>query len=105
MSQKALEGSIKKWKRIVRDARAIDSGGLNCPLCEEYLDDGCQDCPVYIRIGDHCFGSPWGKWVDHQSEAHAEHSDRHRVPYCKECMRLAKAELTFLESLRKTEGE
>jgi hypothetical protein len=106
MSQEALEGSIKKWKRIVEDTTAMDKAEENCPLCQEVGDGNCEACIVFERTGgESCEGTPYVLWVRHQADCHSIYSNKKRVPHCKECLRLARAELTFLESLRETKGE
>ena len=99
----ALEGSIKKWKRIVRSTKALEKGIQNCPLCREYYHGFCDRCPVKVetsRLG--CEGTPYDAWITHQGEVHSNSDDisKHREPHCKECFSLAKEELAFLESLR-----
>lgn len=106
MSQEALEGSMKKWKRIVRSTNGRDDGAENCSLCQTYYysDRGCSRCPVSIKTGkSSCDGSPWQDWYDHMTEDHDyEDYPFQRQKGCKECLRLAKEELAFLESLRDT---
>lgn len=103
----ALEGSILKWKRIVRSTKAEDDGTANCPLCELFynpylIDERCKGCPVnnseHNVCHKECSGTPYDKWVDHLYHKHG--GQLNRQPYCKECLRLAKEELKFLESLR-----
>ena len=97
---KALEGSIKKWERIVRSTKSEDRQDENCPLCQ-MLPFTCTGCPVNEK-GDHfnCTGTPYLEWATHHDDEHNEGCDLRRHMGCKECMRLAKAELEFLKSLR-----
>ncbi len=96
----ALEGSIKKWERIVRSTQAIDYGDTNCPLCKLFFPiDKCGGCPVAEKSNNWaCENTPHEDWANHQEKEHD--SEYHRQPYCKECLRLAREELKFLESLR-----
>ena len=92
---KALNGSIKKWERIVA---GWSVGGGNCPLCESFERlNFCVGCPVTDAGFPRCVGSPWAKWVRHQCDRH-EAVDETRI-HCPTCLTLAKAELRFLKSL------
>lgn len=100
---KAIEGSIKKWQKIVdylsiKNNRAwyigiidLEQGEDNCPLCKLYPDKDCNGCPVILKTcRDNCIGSPY---IDfHNAWA---------VRNLKLARREAKAELKFLKSLRK----
>ena len=101
MSKEALVRSIKKWKGIVRGT-GTDNGISNCSLCQKYYDNRCRGCPVEkVNNINCCIGSPYNEWDNHFQDVHQELSMPYkRVPYCRECLRLAKAELAFLESLR-----
>ena len=104
-AKEALDGSIEKWDRIVKSTDALDKATENCPLCQKYLNSGapnCSGCPVAKRTGEEgCVGSPYDEWGDHHDTAHdVRYKHEHRIPGCKECMRIAKAELAFLISLR-----
>ncbi len=98
---KALKGSIVKWERILRSPKAHDRGADNCALCEIFLKNDCIKCPVRNATErNECLDSPWTPWAIHQDNAHSRcFSPYFREPFCKECMRLAKKELAFLESL------
>src|SRR3990167_10549267 len=96
---RALHGSIKKWERIVASPRALDKGQDNCPLCKEFFNFNCDGCPVAERTGRwNCRGSPYAEWTIHQENVHRHYGHCYRAPGCKTCLRLAKAELTFLRS-------
>ncbi len=96
---KALKGSIKKWERIVRSTRSRDRGDENCPLCQEF-DALCTGCPVATKTGYiGCHETPYQEWIGHHRGDHIEKSTFSRIPHCKECLRLAKAERDFLISL------
>ena len=96
---RALEGSIKKWKRIVASTGAMDNGSDDCLLCQT-TGPFCEDCPV---VGDSgyimCRGTPYMDWLNHQKDEHGDYEEYSRTPRCKECLRLAKAERDFLISL------
>ena len=103
----ALKNSIKrKWEKIVRSSRALDKAGDNCSLCGRFggfEDDTCkfenERCPVFKKTGqEECNGSPYENWTSHLRNVHG-YDYKHREPGCKECMRLAKAELAFLKTL------
>lgn len=99
--KKALKGSIKKWKAIVKSTKAIDEGTYNCPLCQLFYD--CSGCIVMEAVGDDgCRKTPYAEWRYHQEKVHlCEFDDWHRVKGCKTCLSLTKKELKFLESLKK----
>jgi hypothetical protein len=64
----ALEGSIEKWEKIVMGT-GKDEGCSNCPLCEEFWNYQCKDCPVRQATGQiYCRGTPYAKWADMQEE-------------------------------------
>ena len=103
----ALESSIAKWKAIV-DGTGSDLGTENCALCARFYgeDKGlpcnrCLGCPVLEKTGMHdCIHTPYEKWSSHMRFEHRTPSLSWRcIPGCDECLRLAKAELAFLEGL------
>ena len=104
---KALEGSIKKWEKIVESTEEKDRGVENCPLCRLFYndfseDEDCMGCPVKEKTGMYgCIGSPYQDWKNHYKNSHGvefgEGTSRHKD--CPECLRLAKAELEFLRGL------
>ena len=103
---RALRGSIKKWERIVASSHSKDYGTENCPLClvflqsKDFLTEYCVGCPVSAKTGrEGCAGSPYVEWNRHQEDVHRNYGDHHRFRDCKECLRLAKAELASLRDL------
>ena len=100
----ALQGSIEKWQQIVATTKAEDRGVANCPLCGIFWNRGCQGCPVSAVTGrSGCIGSPYAEWSAHINN-HADLLAR-RCPGCKECLRLAEAELDFLVGLLPNEDK
>lgn len=97
----ALKGSIKKWKRIVASTKALDQAVNNCPLCGLFFcDNDCEGCPVREKTEQNsCEGSPYIKWHLHNLESHSYIGSMHRIPRCRECLRLAREERDFLISL------
>lgn len=96
---KALEGSIEKWRKIVA-REGVDKGVANCPLCRElFLPVApCHGCPVEESTGvTGCEKSPYEAWDRHQALYH--HNPLIAQNECPTCMRFAKKELAFLESL------
>ena len=60
---KALKGSIKKWKDIVKGGEEGD-----CPLCELF-DSACPLCPVMAATGRWvCGDTPYDDWYDEHPE-------------------------------------
>lgn len=94
----ALKGSIKKWQNIVRSTKEVDKGTGNCPLC---LSLRCIKCPVMdVTKQSGCQETPYIVWVTHLRDVHNHlFLPRQRVPYCKECLKIAKSEVSFLQSL------
>lgn len=99
-TKRALEGSIRKWQKIVdylHNKRKIDfnkidrleRGGGNCPLC--LLNVGCKNCPVTNATHRKCCqGTPY---VDF-------HDAYNCFKDIKAMKKSAKKEVTFLKSLR-----
>ena len=93
----ALEGSIRKWEKIV-DGTGEDRRGDNCPLCQLFIDEtgSCGSCPVYVVTGEEdCSRTPYVAWNNQFS---GPYNRRATTPHLVE---LARAELEFLKSLRK----
>ena len=101
---KALQGSIKKWEKIVY-FNGEDDGVSNCPLCELYYDDECEDCPVVIfgGGGSDCENTPYYTWTDHHRKVHNTTFPHHVK--CDECEKLALDELNFLKRVARETGE
>ena len=106
---KALEGSIRKWARIVKSPKELDEGANNCPLCEllsgfANTEHECKVCPVSLAVDDVlCQSTPYISWKRHFLDDHKILlTSIHRVPRCKKCLDLAREELVFLKSLRES---
>ena len=97
----AAHGGIKKWNKVVQKTSGVDKGWTDCPLCDLYYhkDEQCVGCPIDKKTGNGCRETPYVTWTIHQRNDHNKRQDLSRTPYCKECMRLAKAERAFLISL------
>ena len=95
---KALNGTIKKWEKIVAGTGA-DEGSTNCPLCKFFVDlPFCYGCPIADFTKESgCFNTPWSKWLSHQYNRHDAKTEL-RV-HCPTCRELAEEELRFLKSL------
>lgn len=97
-TRKALEGSIRKWRRIVA-VRGVDLGTENCPLCDRFLDGGthdCKGCPVRKATGQpECRGTPYYDFL--RVATFIAHGS---VAYTSEARKAAQVELDFLISLR-----
>ena len=99
-TETALNGSIRKWERIVTSPRSFDKGTDNCPLCHSFLNFDCEGCPVQEKTGAYgCVGSPYIEWAEHHGKIHYSGMSLHRYTGCVKCLELAKAELAFLRSL------
>ena len=97
---KALAGSIEKWRAIV-EKRGVDDGVSNCPLCAIFAhgpSSSCRGCPVAKAGHSGCATGVYERWGQHQYNKH--YDELEGKVYCGTCIRLAKAELKFLEGLR-----
>ena len=94
-TRKALEGSIRKWERIVAGT-GIDKGYDNCPLCHLFFKPPsdiplCNGCPVSEKTGwSSCGGTPYSAYTNAAL----------RDLESPEAKAAAQAELDFLRSLR-----
>ena len=103
---KALNGSIKKWEKIVT-GEEVDKGGYNCPLCQMTRnDENCERCPVYQSgdddMRDECGFTPYTDWGVHHDSKHGIGLPRKLL--CDTCRKIAQKELDFLKSLLPKEG-
>lgn len=84
-AQKALDGSVEKWNRIVaafegaegtdQEVKYEENGPDDCPLCVRYhpvkigsFDWTCaKACPIKKDTGlDFCQGTPYEDWADEE---------------------------------------
>lgn len=101
-TREALEGSIRKWEKIVEGV-GRDEGAENCDLCLKFNTENtigsCRGCPVREKIGERgCKYTPYDKWVEHHMAYHGR--TNYTMVKCEECIALAQKELDFLISLR-----
>lgn len=69
---KALEGSIRKWKKIVKGT-GQDLGIEDCPLCHAFIDDDCKGCPVAKKAKmAGCLGTPHTEYLKSKSSSSAK---------------------------------
>jgi len=88
---KALRKSIAKWEKNTRIRKIgnAKTDARDCPLCELYLDDACDECPVSEKtkhIG--CYGTPYIVALD-----------AYMFDELPAFRKAAKAEVVFLKSL------
>ncbi len=95
---KALNGSIRKWDKII-NRKGDDDGTDNCPLCIEfYRGCNCRGCPVFKKTKKYgCQNSPYEDWCDHGQDHYNNYPKKVK---CKTCKTLAQKELAFLKSLK-----
>lgn len=96
---KALKESIAHWKRLATGKRGIGEyhDCTSCALCEAYLYDKCNNCPVKLKTGRRfCVGSPWHN-ADKQWERFGYDSPQFK--------KAATVQLEFLKSLLPKKGE
>jgi len=88
--------SIKKWEFIAKRAGRLyrgqvlrDGKAATCGLCEKFSDNGiCRRCPVFKHTGSSsCSTTPYYRYMGARNADEAAHA--------------ARAEVEFLESLRK----
>lgn len=91
---KALQGSIRKWEKIV-EGTGVDRGSDNCPLCKEFTYPVlCRGCPVQTDMQrGGCIGTPYDAWM--QSGGHPMGSKANT----EEKFMAACLELAYLKSL------
>jgi hypothetical protein len=99
-TKKALDGSIKKWEKILA-GKIADKGDENCPLCKIFCKFDvnysykCDGCPVKDKTGRNlCCGTPYDDWD--YSDVLLEDCKEDYIFFKKQ----ASAELKFLKSLR-----
>jgi len=103
LTRDALEESIKHWKEVVAEPVRTRVGPAECALCTMFWGSGCNGCPVHERTGQiSCVGSPFDKFYDAQSTVRwmRERGDAPSPLALENLVKLAKAELKFLRSLR-----
>ena len=84
---RALNGSIKKWEKIVAGTD-VDRGTLNCPCCKNWYKNECNRCPIAIfNDSCECLHTPYYDYAHSENE-----KERHE---------LAKKELKFLNEVLK----
>ena len=100
-TERALQGSIKKWEQILNEG-GKDEGRENCPLCTLFFTKNCKGCPVF-ELADRAFcrATPYEEWEDHHSSWHHTGPAFPRCIHigCQKCKDLAKEEVNFLKSL------
>jgi hypothetical protein len=106
----ALQGSITKWEKIVA-GEGLDAGTSNCPLCELFHGNFCQECPVFDKSQmEGCSGTPyeeWGRFFRRQYLNNGLTLPQTVTSQYPETLPLAQAELDFLKSLlpKDTDGD
>lgn len=70
----ALDGSIRKWERIVKELDSKDpilkvseKGPSDCECCISFRSYhiGCTRCPIYEFTGKHdCMNTPYQDWAN-----------------------------------------
>ena len=97
----ALKSSIEHWKRFSEGKRLPNEfiGADNCALCISFIDDGCKECPVYKRKKTPaCNGTPYQQILTFK-DVNNFTSSNPALYLHPEFLKLAKIELSFLESL------
>jgi hypothetical protein len=90
----ALNGSIRKWEKIVNDG-AVDEHIDGCPLCILFYEYSCDGCPVFYKTGfRRCENTPHETWT-----MYCDEEDKDYEVFDEESRGFALAELNFLKSL------
>jgi hypothetical protein len=97
--RQAIDGSIAKWQAIV-DGTGSDQGVWNCPLCGLFYEYKCFGCPIStFAQASSCDNTPYRKrWAklftvfEQGTQMYADTPER---------LKAAKAELAFLEELKR----
>lgn len=104
----ALQASIAHWKRLAEGERLPNEfiGADNCALCVEFVEDGCNGCPVSKKKNAPCCSStPYEQIAGFISSNHPLTARSPALYEHPEFLRLAKLELSFLISLLPLEEE
>ena len=98
----ALKGSVRKWWMIETQG-GENFGPQNCALCGMFFffRTDCNGCPVKAESGySECYGTPESDFSAHHLFTHNScHRGDYKGVQCAECVRLARDERLFLESL------
>jgi len=110
-TEEALKESIRHWRLIVQEIKnhlgdTFEYGGgvikvfnfpifqynsRACDLCTLFINNDCKACPVKMKTKEAlCHNSPWQDFGIHLTET---------TQIDKTCLKLAKAELSFLVKL------
>lgn len=73
-ADKAMQSSINKWNNNFRAEKPEDAKMTDCPLCEEFIDNGCLGCPIASAGFKNCIGSPF-------DAAHSAHNEWKKRPW------------------------
>lgn len=100
-----LELSIEKWRDII-DGTGKDLSDQNCALCEKNSfphKSNCDGCPVKEKTGENwCLGTPYIEYTNQMDNLEYKSlTAALKKTIKKEALKAAKAEVAFLESLRK----
>ena len=105
-TMKALEGSIRKWLKIINN-KGVDDRSSNCPLCKRFLfleeDESNRPipkdiCPLGYMTKIPCQGlccKEWDDWARHHRNVHGLKVTDNNIqplsihPGCDDCKALA----------------
>ena len=107
-----LQGSLKKWNRILqritdKSMRVREGGTGDCPCCIEFYDNDCKGCPIKDYTGKRqCLDTPYVEWMK------LREAKEHHYPYSEDATftiqepaevvmfkRIAAKEVKFLEKV------
>ena len=67
-NKKLIKQSALKWWGILKQYKT-DKGTADCPLCREYLDNWCLNCPIALEVqSTRCRCTPYTKWYEYQEK-------------------------------------
>ena len=90
----------KKWIPIF-EGHGEDLGGGNCALCQKFMNDKCNGCPIQFYTGDiDCENSPYFDWRKHHYDVHESFAKKIHE-HCYSCKVCALNEVLFLRKIHK----
>ena len=99
---KALEGSIRKWQKIVKGT-GVDQGETNCPLCKLFNKRPlwCRGCPVMEKTSvAGCLGTSYHDFLGAATIRTDKDNFSQRAAETPRAKRHAQRMLDFLKGLR-----
>lgn len=88
-----LNQTINQWKGAQKNDELDDIW----PLCDEYMEDNCKQCPIAQTTGKPlCRTTPYKDFTLHMA---LEHSEIEPAIRCNKCKHFANSMVQFLENI------